>query len=74
MHVHISHFLIQIAVLIIFVISAYKAISSVSTRTLLDFLFNASVAIWLLHIYLINGSISLIHVFQYSNRCSSILL
>lgn len=45
MHVHISHFLIQIAVLIIFVISAYKAISSVSTRTLLDFLFNASVAI-----------------------------
>ncbi|CAN7502357.1 hypothetical protein LJR153_003506 [Paenibacillus sp. LjRoot153] len=45
MHIYISHFLIQIAVLIIFVISAYRAISSVSTWKLLDFFFNASVAI-----------------------------
>jgi hypothetical protein len=42
---HISHLLIQIAVLIIFVISAYRALSSVSTKTLLDCLFYASVAV-----------------------------
>jgi hypothetical protein len=42
---YISHLLIQIAVLIIFVISAYRALSSLSTKTLLDFLFNGSVAI-----------------------------
>jgi hypothetical protein len=42
---HISHLLIKISVLIIFVVSAYRALSSLNTKSLLDFLFNGSVAI-----------------------------
>jgi len=36
---YIPHFLIQVAILTIFVISAYRAISNLSTKTLLDCLF-----------------------------------
>jgi hypothetical protein len=42
---YIPHFVIQLALLVIFVISAYRAISNLSTKTLLDCLFNAAVAI-----------------------------
>jgi hypothetical protein len=42
---HIPHILIQIAVLIIFVISAYRAFSALNGKMLLDFLFNASIAV-----------------------------
>ncbi len=42
---HIPHLIIQIAVLVIFVVSAYRALSSLSAKTLLDCLFHAAVAI-----------------------------
>jgi hypothetical protein len=41
----IPPFLIQISILIIFVISAYRAFIFASTKTWPDFLFNAAVAL-----------------------------
>lgn len=42
---YIPHFLIQSAVLVIFVISAYKSLSSLGEMKVLECLFNAAVAI-----------------------------
>jgi hypothetical protein len=41
----IPDFLIQLSVLVIFVISAYRAFSFVKTKTWPDFLFNTSIAL-----------------------------
>jgi hypothetical protein len=42
---HIPHVLFQIAILIIFVISAYRSISSLTAKDLVNCLFYAAVAI-----------------------------
>jgi hypothetical protein len=42
---HIPHVLFQIATLIIFVISAYRSINSLTAKDYVDFLFYAAVAI-----------------------------
>jgi hypothetical protein len=42
---YFPHLLVQLSVLIIFGISAYKAVNAITSKKILDFLFNTSVAI-----------------------------
>jgi hypothetical protein len=42
---YFPHLLIQLSVLIICGISAYKAVNAITSKALLDFLLNASVAV-----------------------------
>jgi|GEM_PF-6700824 len=49
---YVSHFLIQLALLVLFVLSAYKAVSYAQRRTLIECLYHGSIAFlafaWLL--------------------------